>query len=142
MISQELVRRFWCDTYLKLEVDQEKASKTEAAALKIIKSHPEFFDELQNTEDSVKKLYGEGESNPFFHLSLHLAVQEQVETDMPEGVHKLFGDAMGVFGAQHAAEHLLMECMQRELNKATQNGAKLSVDGYLQDIEQSLSRAL
>jgi len=61
-------------------------SPLEGQIAAIVQQHPEYHEALQ--PDGTEKDYVPegGQSNPFLHMGLHLAVREQVATDRPAGV--------------------------------------------------------
>ena len=52
-----------------------------------------------------------GEVNPFLHLSLHLAVAEQLAIDQPPGIRAEFERLRAARGDEHAALHAVLECL-------------------------------
>src|SRR3990170_2397775 len=85
--SQQDVRRFFCATWSKHR-DGTPLSPLEAMALDAILAHPEYHADLESIEDALAAQYpvDAGRTNPFLHLSLHLAVAEQCAIDQPAGI--------------------------------------------------------
>ena len=54
-----------------------------------------------------------GDINPFLHLSLHLAVAEQLAIDQPPGIRAQFERLRAARGDEHAALHAVLECLGR-----------------------------
>ena len=52
-----------------------------------------------------------GGINPFLHLSLHLAIEEQLSIDQPPGIKGEFERIAGRLGDRHAACHEMLECL-------------------------------
>ncbi len=52
-----------------------------------------------------------GATNPFLHLSMHLALAEQLSIDQPPGVRAHFERLVARSGSEHAAAHEAMECL-------------------------------
>jgi hypothetical protein len=52
-----------------------------------------------------------GDVNPFLHLSLHLAVAEQLAIDQPPGICAQFERLRAARGDEHAALHAVLECL-------------------------------
>ena len=52
-----------------------------------------------------------GRENPFLHLSMHLAISEQVQIDQPRGIRAAFEPLAARLGSAHAAQHEIMECL-------------------------------
>jgi hypothetical protein len=54
---------------------------------------------------------GKRHVNPFLHLSLHLAVAEQLAIDQPPGIRAQFERLRAAKGSEHAALHAVLECL-------------------------------
>jgi len=57
----------------------------------IVELHPEYH-QLLEEEDVVYQDYSAetGESNPFLHMSMHIALHEQISTDRPSGINDCY----------------------------------------------------
>ena len=52
----------------------------------IVELHPEYHHLLENEENVDRDFSVElGESNPFLHMSMHIALHEQISTNRPAG---------------------------------------------------------
>jgi hypothetical protein len=60
----------------------------------------------------------DGAMNPFLHLSLHLAIEEQLSIDQPPGIRAAFESRLRQDGDRHAALHALLECLGEMLWQA------------------------
>ncbi len=83
----------------------------------VVRQHPEYHPLLADpdvavTHDSTQEA---GESNPFLHLGLHLALLEQIATNRPLGVRDHYQHLVRRTGDVHRAEHLAMECLAKAL---------------------------
>jgi hypothetical protein len=110
--SRDDVRRFFCAAWRKHN-DGSIVEPIEATALKWILVHPEYHALLQ---DEAQALAGEfsverGQGNPFLHLSMHLALEEQLAIDQPPGIAAAFRLLAARCGDEHAAAHEAMECL-------------------------------
>ena len=63
-----------------------------------------------------------GQINPFLHLSLHLAIEEQLSIDQPPGVRAAFEAACARRGERHDALHDALECLGETLFNAQRSG--------------------
>ncbi|HQT27074.1 MAG TPA: DUF1841 family protein, partial [Burkholderiales bacterium] len=82
----------------------------ESMALDIMLAHPEYHALLEHPE------LAEGfEENPFLHMSLHLALAEQLSIDQPRGISARYGKMLEKTGNRHAALHILMACLEEML---------------------------
>jgi len=109
--SREQVRRFFCDAWKK-HLDRLPLVGAEVTAADIAQRHPEYHALLADADAAVNKDWVPegGEMNPFLHLSLHLAIHEQVSIDQPPGIRLAF-EQLRARMDPHAAEHVLLECL-------------------------------
>ena len=110
--SREDVRRFFCDAWRKQRAG-ELVSPLEAAALKWIVAHPEYHALLDEPGRALAEDFSveRGSTNPFLHLSLHLALEEQLSIDQPPGMRAIFAQLAFRTGSEHDAAHEAMECL-------------------------------
>ena len=80
----------------------EPLAGIETIALDVILAHPEYHRLLSDPERHRDRDYA-GELNPFLHMSLHLALEEQLSIDQPPGIVTRFRDLMAAFGDRHPA---------------------------------------
>ena len=83
-----------------------------ALALDVILQHPEYHDTLEHPDRYRDRDYLD-ESNPFLHMSLHMALEEQLSIDQPPGIRAVFERLVARHGSEHDALHDAMECLGR-----------------------------
>lgn len=84
----------------------------EKQVVSLLEDHPEYHALVENPDAIDKDFTPEhGELNPFLHLSLHLALREQVGTDRPKGIAPLTRSLLLKHGDGHTVEHLMIECL-------------------------------
>lgn len=93
-------------------------SPLEAQIATVIDDHPEYQEIL--TSDGLNEAFTpeRGETNPFLHMGLHLAIREQVGTDRPPGIAAIFAKIRDKSGDHHGAEHRAMDCLAETLWEA------------------------
>jgi hypothetical protein len=130
--SREEVRRFFCEAWRKRR-GQEPVTPLESMALDWIDRHPEYHPDLDRVEDALAAEYApeSGRGNPFLHLSMHLAIDEQLQVDQPPGIRAAFDALVRRCGTVHDAAHLTMECLGETLWEAQRSGAPPSNERYL-----------
>jgi hypothetical protein len=110
----------------------------EGVIVDIVLRHPELrpvlIDEAQTERDYRPEL---GESNPFLHLGLHLAVQEQIATDRPAGIRSAYRRLVERWGDPHDAEHRIMECLADALWEGMQGGTSPDETRYLECVHRA-----
>ncbi|MDK7178881.1 DUF1841 family protein, partial [Micrococcus luteus] len=62
----------------------------------------------------------EGQTNPFLHLSMHIALEEQISIDNPHGIREVF-EQLSAKLDEHAAHHEMMECLGQVIWQAQRN---------------------
>jgi hypothetical protein len=99
----------------------------------VIAKHPEYQTLLENPEQALAKEYLPelGETNPFLHMGLHLAIQEQVDTNRPAGIREIYNSLLVKTGDRHELEHKLMECLAEMIWQAQKHGTTPDEKQYL-----------
>jgi hypothetical protein len=124
--SKDDVRRFFCAAWTR---HRQGAVLTplEAVAVEWIRQHPEYHDELADPEAAAARDYRieDGQTNPFLHLSMHLAIAEQLSVDQPPGIVAAFRRLVAQRGDEHAAAHAVMDCLGEVVWTAQREGAGL-----------------
>ena len=117
--SRDQARRFLFDTWRK-QREGVPLTDLERMALAVMLLHPEYHPQLDNPEHYLERDYlpENGEANPFLHLSMHLAIREQLSIDQPRGIVAHYQRLLAKSGDEHAAEHLLLECLGEMLWQA------------------------
>jgi hypothetical protein len=136
--SREQARRFFFDAWRKYR-DGEPLSGLEKVAVEVIVEHPEYHALLDEPERSVDRDFTPtgGAMNPFLHLSLHLAVREQLAVDQPRGLRAEHGRLAFEFGSAHAASHAVLECLGETLWQAQRLGTAPDEALYLDCLRAS-----
>jgi hypothetical protein len=110
--SRDESRRFLVDAWAKYRA-QQSLSALERIAAGLIAMHPEYHATFEHPDPHVERDYAPetGDVNPFLHLSLHLAVAEQLAIDQPPGIRAQFERLRVARGDEHAALHAVLECL-------------------------------
>ena len=103
----------------------------DALALDVILQHPEYHDALGDPERTRDKDYFD-ESNPFLHMSLHMALEEQLSIDQPPGIATRFRALLERHGERHEALHQALECLAETVWRAQRDGAAPDAAAYLE----------
>lgn len=130
--TREQVRQFFFDAWRK---QRERAPLTglEPIAADIMQQHPEYHAVLDHPERYAEHDYTpeSGTANPFLHLSMHLAIEEQLSIDQPPGIKAEFLRITRVLDDRHAACHAVMECLGETVWRAQRAGLQPDADAYL-----------
>lgn len=110
--SRDEARRFLTESWRKFR-DNEPLTDLEKIAAGLISRHPEYHATIEQADRHVDRDYTPetGEVNPFLHLSLHLAVAEQLAIDQPPGIRAQFERLCLARGDDHSALHALLDCL-------------------------------
>lgn len=108
----------------------------------VIIDHPEYhamFD--KHNEPNEQAWFPEmGQTNPFLHMGLHLAVRDQLATNRPEGISALFQQLLIKYQDKLLVEHHIMECLAESLWQAQRNGQAPDEINYIRAISGLLNR--
>lgn len=102
----------------------------EALALEVILLHGEYHELLSHPERVRDKDYLD-ESNPFLHMSLHMALDEQLSIDQPPGIAARFRALVAKYHDHHEALHQALECLAETVWRAQRDGAPPDATAYL-----------
>lgn len=138
--SRDEVRSFFIETWRK-ERAGEVLTPLEAVAADWINEHPEYHDVLAQPDGAARDYTPEeGQTNPFLHLSMHLAISEQLSIDQPPGIRAAHERLAARLDSSHEAQHAIMECIGETLWEAQRSGLPHDTDAYLQRIRQRATR--
>ena len=127
--SRDQVRTFFFDTWRKYRAGQPLAG-IETLGLEVILLHPEYHGFLEDTEKNQAKDFSD-EANPFLHMSLHLALLEQLQVDQPAGVAQGFNALLAKTGDRHEALHEAIECLAEMVWRAQKDKTPPDAGFYL-----------
>ena len=130
--DREQLRRVFVESWRKFRAN-EALEPLEQLIVQAIHAHPEYHALFDWPDKLLDKDYTPemGQSNPFLHLGLHIAVQEQVATDRPAGIRALYQRLAARLDDAHAADHRIAECMAETLWSAQRTGAAPEEAVYL-----------
>ena len=133
------VRDFFCATWAKTQA-ASLLTPLETIASDWIALHPEYHDDFADAREAKARDYAaaSGRTNPFLHLSLHLAIAEQIGIDQPHGIRAAHAALLAKTGSAHDAAHALLDCLAEAIWRAQRDGAPIDEDAYRRAI---LSRA-
>jgi len=136
--SRDQARRFFFDAWSKYR-KKEPLAGLENVALDVILLHPEYHAILGDPEGQGAHDYmpESGQPNPFLHLSLHLAIEEQLSIDQPPGIRAEFERIARARGDRHEALHALLECLAQMVWRAQRDGAAPDALAYLECLKRS-----
>jgi len=136
--SRDEARRFLVDAWAKYRAAQP-LSALEQVAVTTVARHPEYHALLEDAERHIDRDYAPalGETNPFLHLSLHVAIAEQLAIDQPPGIRAHFERLAAARGDDHAALHAILDCLGETLHDAQRRGVGPDASVYLGCLERA-----
>jgi len=136
--TRDQVRQFFTDTWAKYRTNQPLAG-LETTALDLILQHSEYHALLESGEEGLGQDYTpeSGQANPFLHLSLHLAIEEQLSIDQPPGIKAEFERLAAARGDRHEALHVVLECLGETVWRAQRDGGQPDAQAYLDCLKRS-----
>ena len=132
--SRDQVRDTFFETWRKYRAGEPVAG-IETLALEAILAHPEYHDVLSQPQRYRDTDYS-GESNPFLHMILHVALEEQLSIDQPPGIVRHFAALLERAGERHAAMHEAIECLAQTVWRAQRDNAPPDAGAYLECLER------
>ena len=135
--TRDQVRRFFFDAWNKYR-NSQPLEGLEQQAIEIVLLHPEYQRLLESEESLAQEFPPEGgQLNPFLHMSLHLALVEQLSIDQPRGIRDLHAKLQATRGA-HPALHALLECLGETIWEAQRTGSPPDEIAYLECIRKAV----
>jgi hypothetical protein len=135
--SRDDARRFLVGAWTKYRAGAPLSS-LESMAAGIVALHPEYHTIVEDPDRHLDRDYRpeQGDINPFLHLSLHLAVAEQLGIDQPHGIRAHFERLKLAKGDEHAALHAVLDCLGEVLWHAQRRGTPPDAAIYLACLER------
>src|SRR4029079_17512983 len=128
--SREEVRETFFAAWRKYRAGQPLVG-IEALAVDVILLHPEYHDVLSHPARYRDRDYVD-ESNPFLHMSLHVALEEQLSIDQPPGIRAAWDLLLERWGDRHDALHQALECLAETVGAAQRRLAPPDAAAYLE----------
>jgi len=129
--SRDEVRQVYLNVWHKMQ-QRELLEPMEALIADVIEAHPEYHLLLAESDDIKQQEFTpeQGQTNPFLHMGMHIALREQAGSDRPVGIKSIYQRLVTAKG-QHEAEHAMMECLGQALWNAQRSGQSPDEADYL-----------
>ena len=137
--DRDRLRRMYCEAWRQRR-EGGVMEPLQAQIAAVIERHPEYQPLLEHPERALGREYLPelGETNPFLHMGMHLAIEEQVGTDRPAGIRDLYERLAARSADTHALQHRLMECLGEMIWQAQRDGTLPDEQRYLHCIRALL----
>ena len=131
--NRDEIRRVYCAAWEKHRQGLPLAA-LEQQLVAVIGLHPEYHALLTDHDAALTRDYTPemGQTNPFLHMGMHLAIREQLATNRPAGITAAYAALLARAQDAHAAEHHMMECLGEALWQAQRSGQAPDEARYLE----------
>ena len=130
--SRREAREFFFEAWRKHR-KREPLTPLEGMAIDVVLMHPEYHPVLDDPDQYLDRDYlpDFGDTNPFLHMSMHLAVAEQLSIDQPPGIRAAHQRLLERNGESHDALHAILECLAETIWHAQRAGSSPDGKAYL-----------
>lgn len=137
--DRDELRRMYRDAWHKRKAGTV-LSPLETQIADVVQEHPEYHKVIEDSSTGSEFTPEGGQSNPYLHMGLHLAIREQLATDRPPGIRAIFEKLAGSFGDRHLAEHAMLECLAESLWEAQRNRTMPDEAAYLERLRKAAGK--
>lgn len=119
-------------------LQKKPMSPLEQQLAQVILEHPEYHSLFEHPAKFQEQSYYPelGETNPFLHLGLHLAIRDQVSTNRPEGIQQCFNQLVKKYSDHLHVEHLIMEQLAECLWRSQKDNLPPDEEAYLNSLAE------
>ena len=121
---------------------QQPLDPLEQLIASIVQQHPEYHALLKDEASYLDKDYTPemGQTNPFLHMAMHIAIQEQLATQRPNGITEHHQQLLQIYQDSHEVEHQMMECLAEMMWQSQRHGTLPDETAYLECLRQQIKR--
>ena len=137
MFSQDrdTLRRMYRDAWKK-SLDGQMLTPLEAQIARVVAEHPEYHAAIDAGDADEQFSPERGQSNPYLHMGMHLAIRDQVATNRPTGIAAVFATLVDREGGSLEAEHRMMEALGETLWEAQRSQSAPDETAYLERLRR------
>jgi hypothetical protein len=121
-------REFLAKSWQK-HINAEILEPLELQLALIVQKHPEYHSLINDI--NLEYFPEQGKTNPFLHINLHLALQDQLTLNQPTGINDIYKKLVVIHSDTHEVEHMMMECIAEMIFNSQKNNTTLDQDNYL-----------
>jgi len=112
---------------------QQILEPLESLVVSIIQLHPEYHAFLENPDSARDRdFFPEmGDTNPFLHMGLHIAIREQLSINQPIGIKEQYTRLLTRHQDEHTVEHMMIDCLAQAIWEAQRNHTMPDNEAYL-----------
>lgn len=137
--TRDQARQMFFDTWRKYRAG-EPLSGIETLVIDVVLQHPEYHATLEQSDRYLDRDFPpeQGETNPFLHLGMHLAIAEQLSIGQPFGLTERYEKLLARYADAHAAQHQVMDCLAEMVWQAQRSGTPPDPRIYLECLDKKL----
>jgi hypothetical protein len=135
--SRDQARHFLFDAWRRYRQSAPLVG-LESVAVEVMLLHAEYHHVLDDPDRFLDQddTPEHGQANPFLHMSLHVAIEEQLAIDQPPGIRAEFERILARRGDRHDALHAVLECLGEVIWRAQRDRAPPDGMAYLECLRQ------
>jgi hypothetical protein len=139
--TRDQARLFFIDSWRKHRA-KESLTAMEDIVAELIFQHPEYHALLESPDAADKDFKPEdGQVNPFLHLSLHLAIHEQLSINQPPGIREAYDECLKrQSGDRHAALHDVLDALGEIIFEVQRSGKPMDAQAYLEKVKRRATK--
>ncbi len=130
--SPQDTRQLFFSSWQKYQRKQP-LSALEKQIVDVIIDHPEYHAMFASVLSHHDQAYfpEQGQTNPFLHMGLHLAIRDQVAIDRPIGMAAIYKQLLKKYNDPITVEHLLLDPLAECLWNAQRNQGMVDEASYV-----------
>lgn len=133
--NRQELRQMYVDAWRKSR-DAEVLSPLEVQIAAVVQEHPEYHAMLESPSMDADFQPEDGQTNPYLHMGLHLAIHEQVSTNRPPGIATIYQRLSQKTGDLHETEHQMIDCLAESLWEAQSANRAPDEQKYLERLQR------
>ncbi|AXA33526.1 DUF1841 family protein [Francisella adeliensis] len=122
-------------------VAKQPLTAIEEQIARIIELHPEYHNQFTMQNIDTDYLPDMGQVNPFLHISLHLAIIEQVQTNRPAGINQIYKDLLVKYNHdEHKVHHTMIDYLAEEMWSSQKYNCAPDESKYLANLQGLITK--
>ncbi|MFV2054976.1 MAG: DUF1841 family protein [Thiohalomonadales bacterium] len=103
--------------------------------VEVIQFHPEYQPFLSRSDNLDKDFNPEqGQTNPFLHMGMHMAIKEQLSINQPTGIRDIYQKLLLKHTDAHQVEHQMMDCIAEMIWQAQSKQQTPDMEAYVRQL--------
>lgn len=133
--NRQKLRQMYADAWRKAQ-SKEVLSPLQAQIVQVIEDHPEYQSTLSKKSLDVSFTAENSTTNLFLHMSLHLAIRDQISMNKPKGILDIFQFLIKKYSNNHEVEHRMLDCLAESLWEAQNRNTLPDEQKYLERLRE------